>query len=67
MNIKTQNTNSSGGGHYISCVFDIAFGLDSDISKNEQDSLVQPQPANLKLACSQFLADIESIVFSDYR
>ena len=56
-----------GGGHYISCVFDIAFGLDNDKLDSEQNSVISQQPPTLKPACSQFLADIESIVFSDYR
>ena len=40
--------------------------MDSDTS-NEDDNSRIPQPTPLKLECSQFLSDIESIVFSDYR
>ena len=66
LNIQDANQKSIGGGHFISCVFDVAFGLDNTIS-DEDDSSKIPQPTPLKLECSQFLSDIESIVFSDYR
>ena len=58
LNINGANQKSIGGGHFISCVFDVAFGL---------DDFEIPKPAPLRLECSQFLSDIESIVFSDYR
>ena len=66
LHLSNTRPNSIGGGHYISCVFDVAFGLDNDIS-NEDDNSRSPQPTPLTLECSQFLSDIESIVFSDYR
>ena len=55
-----------GGGHYISCVFDNAFGLDNDNLNGEQNS-VKAGTSNLTPACLQFLSEIETIVFSDYR
>ena len=66
LNIPNVNKGSTGGGHYISCVFNIAFGLDDDNLNKDETSEISP-PATLKLGCSQFLSDIESIVFSDYR
>ena len=66
LHLSNSNQNYIGGGHYISCVFDIAFGLDKDVSNEDDDSKI-PRPTPLNFECSQFLSDIESIVFSDYR
>ena len=66
LNIQSHDKDPTGGGHYISCVFDVVYGLENSYSNDKENSVTQ-QHLPINLECSQFLADIESIVFSDYR